>query len=135
MRILQVFKDYYPPTRGGIEQHIHEIVRSNTQFLRQAGFGGHAVESAYDVLPNGLRVDKFMRSLCREALRSAELGDGDPPPDPFDPAEVEAFMGWLSAPAGGPRARPLSCYLLEVHRANPYLQSAFRLTSGPEVDA
>lgn len=28
MRVLHVFKDYYPPTRGGIEQLIHEIVHS-----------------------------------------------------------------------------------------------------------
>jgi glycosyltransferase involved in cell wall biosynthesis len=28
MRILHVFKDYYPPTRGGIEQHLHELVHS-----------------------------------------------------------------------------------------------------------
>lgn len=28
MRILHVFKDYFPPTRGGIEQHIHDLVHS-----------------------------------------------------------------------------------------------------------
>lgn len=28
LRILQVFKDYFPPTRGGIEQHVHELVHS-----------------------------------------------------------------------------------------------------------
>lgn len=26
LKVLQVFKDYYPPTRGGVEQHIHEVV-------------------------------------------------------------------------------------------------------------
>lgn len=28
MRVLHVFKDYYPPTRGGIEQHIHDVTHS-----------------------------------------------------------------------------------------------------------
>lgn len=28
MRVLHVFKDYFPPTRGGIEQHIHEVTHS-----------------------------------------------------------------------------------------------------------
>lgn len=28
MRILHVFKDYFPPTRGGIEQHVHDLVHS-----------------------------------------------------------------------------------------------------------
>lgn len=28
MRIIHAFKDYYPPTRGGIEQHINEVVHS-----------------------------------------------------------------------------------------------------------
>jgi rhamnosyl/mannosyltransferase len=26
MRILHAYKDYYPPTRGGIEQHVHDLV-------------------------------------------------------------------------------------------------------------
>ncbi|MBW3589235.1 MAG: glycosyltransferase [Actinobacteria bacterium] len=29
MRVLHVFKDYFPPTRGGIEQHINDVVHSN----------------------------------------------------------------------------------------------------------
>lgn len=28
MRVLHVFKDYFPPTRGGVEQHIHDLVHS-----------------------------------------------------------------------------------------------------------
>lgn len=28
MRVLQVFKDYFPPVRGGIEQHVNDIVHS-----------------------------------------------------------------------------------------------------------
>lgn len=30
MKVLQVFKDYFPPTYGGIEQHINEVVHSST---------------------------------------------------------------------------------------------------------
>lgn len=32
MRVLQVFKDYFPPTRGGIEQHINDLVHSLTGY-------------------------------------------------------------------------------------------------------
>lgn len=32
MRVLQVFKDYFPPTRGGIEQHINELVHGLGDF-------------------------------------------------------------------------------------------------------
>lgn len=28
MRVLHVFKDYFPPTYGGIEQHVHDLVHS-----------------------------------------------------------------------------------------------------------
>ena len=28
MRVIHVFKDYFPPTRGGIEQHIHDVTHS-----------------------------------------------------------------------------------------------------------
>lgn len=28
MRVVHVFKDYFPPTRGGIEQHVHDLVHS-----------------------------------------------------------------------------------------------------------
>lgn len=28
MKIVHVFKDYYPPTRGGVEQHLHDVVHS-----------------------------------------------------------------------------------------------------------
>lgn len=32
MRVLHVFKDYFPPTRGGIEQYVHDVVHSMEGF-------------------------------------------------------------------------------------------------------
>lgn len=114
---------------------VAKICREYAGLLRSAGYGKSARGYGYDVLPNGIRVDTFMRGLYRDTLRAAERGSGPAPPDPFHPSSVDAFMAWLSEPAGGARTQPVSRYLLQVHRVNPYLQAAFRLTSGAGVDA
>ena len=40
-------------------------------------------------------VDRTMREVYREGLRAAESGTAAEPPDPFDPAQVAAFLAWL----------------------------------------
>lgn len=59
MRVLQLFKDYYPPTRGGIEQWINEIVHAPQ--LRAAGIDSVVLTAAQgrelvDEHDDGVRV-------------------------------------------------------------------------------
>jgi glycosyltransferase involved in cell wall biosynthesis/SAM-dependent methyltransferase len=79
------------------------------------GFGG---------LPSGMRLDRRMRRLYREALLAAERGDGMEPPNPFD--DPEAFVSWLREPPDrlGQAAR-ISRYLHAVYTERPDLQERF----------
>lgn len=43
----------------------------------------------------GMPFDRRLRRLYREALRASEAGQGDPPPDPFEPAACEEFIAWV----------------------------------------
>jgi glycosyltransferase involved in cell wall biosynthesis len=59
MRVLHLFKSYYPPTRGGIEQWINEIVHA--RMFRDAGIGFVVLTAAdgralVDEMDDGVRV-------------------------------------------------------------------------------
>jgi rhamnosyl/mannosyltransferase len=59
MRVLQLFKSYYPPTRGGVEQWINEIVHAPV--FRDAGIGFVVLTAAgerelVDEMDDGVRV-------------------------------------------------------------------------------
>lgn len=62
MRILHVFKDYYPPTRGGIENHIHDVVHSLDEFEFAVLTSSRSREQVVEV-DDGVRV-----------VRAAEYG-------------------------------------------------------------
>ena len=49
---------------------------------------------AFDLLPDGTPVYDSSRHLFREAVLAADVGDGDYPPDPFDPSARDAFRSW-----------------------------------------
>jgi glycosyltransferase involved in cell wall biosynthesis len=55
MKILHVFKNYFPPTYGGIEQHIHDIVHSLDGFEFAVLTSSRSREMVVDS-DNGVRV-------------------------------------------------------------------------------
>ena len=80
----------------------------------------------YDRLPSGIRVDRLMRRLYRDALLEAERTNESLPPDPFDPADAELFSSWLHEPADEVgAAATVSRYLYALRAGRPDLQAAF----------
>ncbi|MDX6621482.1 MAG: hypothetical protein QOK36_3868, partial [Gaiellales bacterium] len=91
-----------------------------------------------DQLACGLIRDNVVREVYREALVFG-TARGDPePPDPYEPAEADAFRAWLAEPVV--RAADgfvISRYLYEVYRCRGDLQALFpdlRSQAGPLVD-
>jgi glycosyltransferase involved in cell wall biosynthesis len=69
----------------------------------------------WSVLPSGVPITTRMRRLYRTALMDAEQGRCPEPPGPFDEADPDAFLAWLSSPAeDGPRR--VSRFLYSYYR-------------------
>jgi 2-polyprenyl-3-methyl-5-hydroxy-6-metoxy-1,4-benzoquinol methylase/glycosyltransferase involved in cell wall biosynthesis len=100
---------------------------------------GYAAESkteyAYGRLANGLVLNRFMRRLYREALMSAERTGSEPPPNPLEPRNAEAFLAWLLEPPDSSPDGRLSRYLMAVHGARVDLQRAFPDPDGANFEA
>jgi len=71
---------------------------------------------------HGVPFDRRMRRLYREALLSAERGDGLLPPSPLDPAEAKAFLDWIRYP-GTVEALPPRSRAAVLIQEGPYLGS------------
>jgi glycosyltransferase involved in cell wall biosynthesis len=95
--------------------------------LREAGYERVRQQRyGFDSLPSGLAVDRRMRRIFRAALLEAERRQDAMPPDPFDPAEADAFLEWLRAPADGSIGAPaVSRYLAAVRDERDDLRAAF----------
>ncbi|MEO7803684.1 MAG: glycosyltransferase [Actinomycetota bacterium] len=98
MRVLHVFKDYYPPTRGGIEQHIHDVVHS------MPGFDSAVLTSSRSrklVVEDdgGVRI-----------IRTPEL---------FRPASTPITAAWAKM------LRGCSADLMHFHMPNPFGEMAY----------
>jgi hypothetical protein len=76
-------------------------------------------------LPGGCAVDDTIRELYAGALRSAETGLCDEPPDPFDTSEPERFVDWLRQPPA-----ELSRYMLGVRERREDLRQAYPRVPG-----
>ncbi|HEX4082579.1 MAG TPA: hypothetical protein VHX40_06395, partial [Acidimicrobiales bacterium] len=65
--------------------------------LFDAGFEkAHRTPFAFDFLPDGRPIYGSLRKLYAAALRRNEAVGRDGPPDPFDPAAMEAFSEWTT---------------------------------------
>ena len=49
----------------------------------------------FDTIASGMRIDRRMRRLYREALLAAERSEGEEPPNPF--LDPDAFVAWMLA--------------------------------------
>ena len=87
---------------------------------------------------NGMVLDGLMRRIVRQELLRRErtlehdVGDVDGVPDPYDPAEVDAFVAMLRSPFPGSAAPRISRYLHALHHSRPDLQSACPRITGDE---
>jgi hypothetical protein len=82
----------------------------------------------FGVLPNGMRIDRRMRRLYREAHRS-DVVSSELPPNPFLPGGSDAFVGWLKEPVFG----DLSRYLYLVYTERWDLQAVYRDPTNPAL--
>ncbi len=84
-----------------------------------------------DRTSTGLPVLGPVRRAYRVGITASRTTGSPPPPDPFDPAEGEAFDAWLDAPAPG--AAPLSRYLQALYLEREDLRRRLPLVPGPDT--
>lgn len=106
--VLHVFKDYFPPTHGGIEHHIHDVV--------------HGLGDGFDfavLTSSGRRRGVRERDEGAEVIRSAEwwrVGS-----DPFAPSWPRVMRG-------------IGADLIHLHLPDPWAEVSFML-AGARVPA
>jgi glycosyltransferase involved in cell wall biosynthesis/SAM-dependent methyltransferase len=110
--------------------HVQRICDSYAEQLFEHGYRDSS-KRAYglDALGNGLRMDRRMRHLYRDAILLFEQGTGEEPPDAFE--NPDAFVRWLNEPVAGSPAARVSRYLQTIYGERPDLQTAFPNFSGP----
>ncbi len=89
-------------------------------------------------MADGTPVDAIIRHLYRDWIERAEAPTGPRaalPPDPFDPAEVDAFLEFLNrVPAEDAGAGTLTAYLATVSSLRPDLHARFSDPQGVDHD-
>jgi glycosyltransferase involved in cell wall biosynthesis len=76
------------------------------------------------VLPSGLRIDRRMLCLYRDALDQSQLGKMPEPPSPFGPEGEEGFLKWLNEPVGQ-MEKGVTRYMLAVLDEREDVKNAF----------
>jgi hypothetical protein len=118
--VLSRFQSRAPRILLAEHEAVGELCRAYARLLREHG-QERAVELAYGfaALGNGRRIDRALRRLSRSAyLAAAERGVPDPP-DPFDPASADAFVGWLADGHRFEARRKLARYLRALYDVDP----------------
>lgn len=101
IHVLHVFKDFYPPSRGGVEQHIHDIVHSLEHFeftVLTSSRTRRTVLDANDDVP---------------VIRAAEL---------FRPVSTPVTPSWVN------HLRSSKANLAHFHMPNPFGELCFLLS-------
>jgi glycosyltransferase involved in cell wall biosynthesis len=103
---------------------VGRICREYSAKLRAHGFERTKGNSyRFDRLENGLRIDRYIHTLYREALVKFEEQAGPEPPSPFRSGGQEAFVAWLNEPL---RTSPIiTRYMYGIHCGRIDLQHAF----------
>jgi hypothetical protein len=64
------------------------------RILAQRFEESQAIPVDFATLPNGMPITAELRERFRQSVIAAEKSGGSYPPDPYDPAESEAFIAW-----------------------------------------
>ncbi|MGI8426581.1 MAG: glycosyltransferase [Actinomycetota bacterium] len=103
------------------------------QELLSEGYQEKHSDQGFDFLSGGLKVDKRMRSVYREALRKSFRNKESAPPNPFDEDHPADFLDWLNSADGNGRAPKVPRYLFELWKERLDLQIAFPGIAGADA--
>jgi glycosyltransferase involved in cell wall biosynthesis/SAM-dependent methyltransferase len=113
------------------------ICNEYAEAMLEAGYvEAKSVSFGLDTLPNGMRIDRHMRRLYREALLEFEDPNGtsrEPPPNPF--AEPEPFFEWLEEPYGKGHPDAITRYLFGLWADRSDLRNVFGNIDGENAAA
>lgn len=93
--------------------------------LEHHGFGATGSGYGFDAAADGTGVHAHVRAALRDAWLAAARGEGDPPPDPFDPLLTADFAAWSERSVVGPPDAGIRGWELALYRSRPDLQAAF----------
>jgi hypothetical protein len=95
----------------------------------------YAVDSLVAPRMAGLRVDRRMRELYREALAESRAHGMSEPPSPYSAESISEFVEWIGEPLEGDApGSGVSRYLLRVRAERPELIAAFADVPGIDTD-
>lgn len=132
------FSGYDPANRHLLSKHQTRIKLSEDPALTRIcnEYGDTLIENGYekvkdwpytyDTLPNGLKLDQFMRRLYCVGKDSGELVDPI-----FTPEGARKFGRWLNQPARVGAQAGVTRYLYEIFAQRKDLQAAFPGLDGP----
>lgn len=132
------FSGYDPENRHLLSKHQTRIKLSEDPVLTRIcnEYGDALIENGYenvkewpytyDTLPNGVRLDQFMRRLYQEGKESGALAGSI-----FTPPGARRFVRWLNEPAKAGAQAGITRYLFEIFAQRGDLRAAFPGLDGP----
>jgi GT2 family glycosyltransferase len=101
----------------------------------------HAISAAdrpglgsFESLSDGLKIDRHIRRIYREALAEFRAANGAAPPDPFAAGGAAALIEWLNEPVPG-AAGSITRYLFAIRESRPDVQLVFPDPLGEDAAA
>lgn len=79
----------------------------------------------FEHLPGGMKVDSRMKYVYRKAYQAYLDGVSDPPPDPFDRFDPDAFINWLNSSDSEGFAPQIPRYLFALYEERLDLRYAY----------
>ena len=119
-----------PRVRLSDEPALAQLCAEYARRLEECGLSAFKhIPYGLECLPNGLVLDRRIRTIYRRGLLQAERG-GAAVPSPFDPSDADRFIAWLRTP--DVEGSDVSRYLRAVYTERRDLQAAFPDVDGPD---
>ena len=119
-----------PRVRLSDEPALAQLCAEYARRLEECGLSAFKhIPYGLECLPNGLVLDRRIRTIYRRGLLQAERG-GAAVPSPFDPSDADRFLAWLCTP--DVEGSDVSRYLRAVYTDRRDLQAAFPDVDGPD---